>query len=128
MNDQDRQAMDQDQAPKTTRVFIVQDSPRQSFTPAAKFGEIQPPLFRAHTQVYYEPTEAINRVHDQLTAADFSDQDFLVLNGDPVLMCMVFAVAVDFTDGAINLLKWDRRDNEYVAIQIQDVFHREGGE
>ncbi len=115
-----------------TRVFIVQDSTRQSFTPAEKFGEIQTPLFRAHTQVYYEPTEAISRVHDQLIAAEFSDQDFLVLNGDPVLMCMAFAVAADFTDGAINLLKWDRRANdgrgEYVPIQIQDVFHREGGE
>lgn len=128
MNDQDRKAMDQDQAPSRTRVFIVQDSSRQSFQPAERFGEIQQPLFREHTQVYYEATEAISRVHDQLIKADFSDQDFLVLNGDPVLMCMAFAVAVDLTDGAINLLKWDRRANEYVAIQIQDVFHREGGE
>ncbi len=116
-----------------TRVFIVQDSSRQSFTPAEKFGEIQKPLFREHTQVYYDPGEAIERVHDQLNAAEFSDQDFLVLNGDPVLMCMAFAVATDLTDGAINLLKWDRRAGqdgrgEYVAIQIQDVFHRDGGE
>lgn len=110
-----------------SRVFIVQDSSRQDFTPAKEFGEIQTPLFQQHTQVYYEPTEAINRVHDQLTAAEFNETDYIILNGDPVLIAFVMAIAADFTDGHLKVLKFDRRENCYVAIVVHDIFHRDGG-
>lgn len=110
-----------------SRVFIVQDSSRQSFTPAEKFGEIQTPFFPEHIQVYRVSEEAVDRVYDQLTAVKFSDQDFLILNGDPVLIFIMGCAIADYTDSSVNLLKWDRREHVYVAIQIPEVCHRESG-
>lgn len=111
-----------------SRVFIVQDNSRQDFTPAKEFGEIQRPFFPQHTQVYYDSSEAIDRVHEQLTAKEFHPRDYIILNGDPVLIAFVMAVAADFTDGWLRLLKFDRREMCYVAIEVKDIFHRDGGE
>lgn len=110
-----------------SRVFIVQDNSRQNFTPAAKFGEIQTPFFPAHAQVYYETKEYINRVHDQLTAVGITADDYIILNGDPVLIGFIMTVSADYTDGHIKLLKYDRHEKAYVPIEVKDIFHRDGG-
>lgn len=105
------------------RVFVVQDNPRIDVTPAQKFGEIKC-LFRAHDQVYHETTEAVTRVHDQLK--NIEEDDYLVMSGDPCLMVVVACVAADLLDGKLNLLKWDRREHQYVAVRFSDVFNRSG--
>jgi len=92
------------------------------------FGAVQKPLFPERTQVYFDSSEAIKRVHDRLTADNFTEDDFIILNGDPVLIAFVTAIAADYTDGRLKVLKFDRRENTYVPIEINDIFQREGGE
>lgn len=107
-----------------SNVYVVQDNSRMDFSPAEEFGPIKKMLFREHTQVYYESTEAINRVHAQLK--DFTSEDYLLLNGDPVLIGIAIAVAADYCDGQIQLLKFDRREHRYLIVKISDIFNKEG--
>ena len=111
---------------QTPRVFLVQDNPRLGFGPAEKFGTLQDPLFPGHVQVYRDPASTVQKIHQQLTSLDFNRSDYLILSGDPVLMAITTAVAADFCDGHLRLLKFDRRDKIYFEIVIEDVFHRDG--
>lgn len=47
---------------------------------------------------------------------DFSDDDYLLLVGDPILIGIATAVASDINNGVVNFLKWDREASAYLEI------------
>ncbi len=62
-----------------------------------------------------------NRIKRKLE--NFSDEDYLVLIGDPSAIGIVCAAAAAKNNGRFKLLKWDRREKLYVPIQI-DLFYK----
>ncbi len=97
------------------RVFIPQESPGKNVIPAAKFGELVT-IFDAHKQVMLSPAPATNAINHALR--NFSDDDYLLLIGDPVLVGVCCSVAAKFNSGRMKLLKWDRQEHRYYVIQV----------
>jgi len=49
---------------------------------------------------------------------DFSDNDYLLLIGDPAIIGLCCAIASDFNNGKFKVLKWDRNDKRYYDLEI----------
>ena len=47
----------------------------------------------------------------------FSDSDFLLAIGDPIAIGMSVAIAAGFNSGKIKMLKWDRQEHRYYALE-----------
>ena len=83
-------------------------------TPAAEWG--QPIILLQTKQTLLDPEPTIDVLHEKLK--DFSDDDYLVPIGDPVLMCAAAMVAALYNEGRVKMLKWDRLCKKYIPIQI----------
>lgn len=51
--------------------------------------------------------------------ADFSDDDYLLMVGNPVLCSMAAAIASDRNEGRIKFLQWHGKDRRYIPIEVQ---------
>ena len=49
---------------------------------------------------------------------DFSDDDYLLLMGDPAIIAVAGAVVSDVNGGRFKVLKWDRDEKRYYDIEI----------
>jgi len=49
---------------------------------------------------------------------DFSDDDYLLLIGDPAIIAVCGAIAADINNGKFKVLKWDRNDKIYYDLEI----------
>lgn len=101
------------------RVFIVCEPMRQGatyidFTPAVKHGELH--VLLPYTQSMLAPVPTVRMLREKLK--DFSDDDYLIATGDPVLIGAACMVAGEFNNGKIKFLKWDRIQEAYYAIQV----------
>lgn len=48
----------------------------------------------------------------------FTEQDYLLLVGSPVLIALAFAIAAEYTDGRVKVLQWSGRDG-YIPVDIK---------
>jgi hypothetical protein len=48
---------------------------------------------------------------------DYSDEDFLLAMGDPIAIGLAVAIAANNNGGRVKMLKWDRRELRYYAIE-----------
>ena len=49
---------------------------------------------------------------------NFNDDDYLLLIGDPSIIGVACAVASDINMGRFKVLKWDRRREKYLPLEI----------
>lgn len=92
-------------------------------SPARAFGELVYLLENdpvpGRTQTYVE---------DMAAALDnFSDEDFLLLTGSPVLIGVAFALAADANGGRVRVLQYNRKHGRYEEIPCS-VWSDEPGE
>ena len=87
---------------------------KMDFSPAMEYGELE--VLLAHSQSLLAPVPTIRRLREKLET--FSDEDYLLPVGDPVLMSTVAMVASYFNHGRVKFLKWDRIQRKYLAIQV----------
>lgn len=105
-------------------VFAVQqqmrfDQDRKELVPrftsidkARKWGEIVYLLSpSAHP---FNPDRVLGDIHEKLRR--FSDDDYLLLIGNPGLIGMATAIAAYHNNGSVKLLQWSGRHNEYTEI------------
>lgn len=102
-----------------TRVENGQQVKSMDITPAAKWGELV--IVLQSSQSLIAPVPTIRTINEVL--AKFDDLDYLLPIGDPVLMCAVASIAARQNNGRIRFLKWDRRNMDYMVIQM-DLNHR----
>ena len=102
-------------------VYVVQESMKFNLLPAAEYGELQTLLPSGQVMLATAPT--IRSLRDKLRT--FSDSDFLLAIGDPLAIGLSVAIAAGFNGGKIKMLKWDRRELRYYAIEanIQGAGH-----
>lgn len=94
-------------------VYVTCEPQGFDLTPAVQFGQIK--ILLQHSQSLLAPVPTIRKLKELL--ADFSDDDYILPVGDPVLMCTVAMVAALSNKGRVKFLKWDRIQKAYLVIQ-----------
>lgn len=112
-------------------VYIVQDQKyadknnelrsKFDFSSAEQYGELRFVLKPNSSPFDVEP--AIRRMHNVLK--DFSDEDFLLLIGNPVLLGLAVAIASDYNDGNVKMLQWSGTKQSYIPVIAEDIFNWE---
>ena len=108
---------------KDPKVYLVQEiptdretgQPKIDITPALKYGEIKI-MFPRLKQMQFSPGPMVMEIKNSLK--NFTQDDYLLLYGDPAIIGVVCAVASDITNGKCKLLKDDRRQFSYYAIEL----------
>lgn len=65
----------------------------------------------------FNPELVLGDMHEKL--GNFSDNDHLLLIGNPGLIGMATAIAAHYNDGSVKFLQWSGRHNEYTEIQAK---------
>lgn len=103
-----------------SKVFVVCEplsrdgAAKIDLSPAAEYGEIE--VLLSHSQSLLAPVPTVRKLREKLE--NFSDNDYILPVGDPVLMSTVATVASFFNHGRIKYLKWDRIQRKYLVIQV----------
>lgn len=96
-------------------IYVVQEMPNHDLAPAMKFGEMKI-LLPPYNQIAFSTAPTIRTLRHKLR--NYSDQDFLLLAGDPVAIGLACSVAAFFNHGRYTALKWDRREHIYIPVKI----------
>jgi len=96
------------------KVYLVQDTGKHNFIPAREYGDIEP-LLPFGYQISFDSKYAISEIKKGLR--DINYGDYVLLAGDPALIGFTVAIAADYLDGEVNLLKWDRQEKTYIPIK-----------
>ena len=102
-------------------VFITQEVPGRDITKTSKYTA-QKILIPAKEQVALSAQPTVRRINRLLRK--FNDKDYLLLSGDPVIIGISCAVAMSNNIGKLNILKWDRQDEEYYPVTV-DIYDKE---
>lgn len=105
-------------------VFVVQrqlkyDKEKKELSPkfptinkAEIFGELEDVLSpSAHP---FDSESVLGDIHECLSR--FSDDDYLLLIGNPILIGMCVTVAAYYNDGKVKMLQWSGRHLKYTEI------------
>lgn len=108
-----------------SKVFIVQNQKRRDpmtreyvakfdVSPALQYGTLVELLDNNASPFYPE------RVHVDLRErlVDFSDDDYILCIGNPILIAMAFAVAADFNEGRVKVLQWSTQERRYICVPV----------
>lgn len=102
-------------------VFVVcepvshkEGSSKYDLSPAMEYGELE--VLLGHSQSLLAPVPTIRKLREKL--ASFSDSDYILPVGDPVLMSTVAMIASNMNHGRVRFLKWDRIQRKYLIIQV----------
>ena len=101
-------------------VYIVQDSPGKNFLPAKNYGELRVLLSPHDTELGIN--DIAEKLHQKLSS--IKSDDYLLLVGDPAIIGIVSAIALDLTDGCLNLLRWNRSRYEYIVERVEEIWQK----
>jgi hypothetical protein len=104
-----------------TTVFVTQEIDGRDFFPARKFGTLEL-ILPSTAQVVLSVDPTLRKIRRALK--DFSDNDFLLLSGDPIIMGLCMMVASDINRGKVQTLKWDKREKDYYPVKV-DFYGKE---
>jgi hypothetical protein len=84
-------------------------------SPAKGFGELVV-LQPANTASMFFPVPTVRELKDKLRG--FGEEDYVLAIGDPSLIATVSMLAGERNHGRVKMLKWDRLQRCYIAVQI----------
>ena len=103
-------------------VYLIQDvpgtkagTPKINIVGAQKYGEIKS-LLPELSQIIFSPGPLVRKLRHGLK--HFTENDHLLLTGDPALIGVACSIVSDITNGKFNLLKWDKQERKYYPIEI----------
>ena len=103
-------------------VYIIQHitgtqagNPKINIMGAQKYGEFKF-LLPEFSQMIFSPGPLVFKLRQGLK--DFTENDHLLLTGDPALIGVACSIVSDITNGKYNLLKWDKQERKYYPIKI----------
>ena len=109
-------------------VYIIQEiagtkdgRPKINIMGAAEYGTFKF-LLPELSQIIFSPGPLIFKLRKGLQ--NYSQQDFLLLTGDPAIIGVACSIVSDLTNGKYQLLKWDKQERKYYPIQIN--LHEKG--
>ena len=98
---------------KGMTVYIVQEMRGRDLSDAVTFGDIEV-LIPASEQASFS-TQPLRQLTRNLSK--FTDDDYLLLSGDPVIIGLAASIASRYNMGRYKMLKWDRLDNKYYPLE-----------
>jgi len=109
-------------------VYVIQEiagtrdgRPKINIMGAAQYGVFKF-LLPELSQIIFSPGPLIFKLRKGLK--DYRQKDFLLLTGDPAIIGVACSIVSDMTNGKYNLLKWDKQERKYYAIEIN--LHEKG--
>lgn len=101
------------------KVYITQATPHD-LASATKYGELVVILKQAKDQTF-APQPVLRFMKQGLK--DFTDEDFLLLVGDPIAMALAVNAAAQANNGRVKLLKWSKKHECYYPVEV-DLYDR----
>ena len=95
-------------------VYIIQEMGR-NVRSAEKFGDLKV-MLPDNKQIVLSAGPLTFKLKQELK--NFSDDDYLLLMGDPTLIGVACAVASEINRGKFKVLKWDRDEKTYYSIEM----------
>lgn len=92
----------------------MQESLKHNFSPAAEYGILK--VLCPPGDISVDARPMVLRVREKL--ANFNDQDYLVLTGDPIMIGIAMVEAECANNGIVNVLKWNRKTGKYFAVRL----------
>lgn len=110
----------------TSRVYVLQDMQGHDYSPAEVFGQL---VFVSsddiNSRLSIVGTPANRLVVARLFAVlrEFREGDFLVVDGNPILIAIALQFLVTVKNVGVKLLKWDNRAHDYrVTFYSANIF------
>lgn len=97
------------------KVFVVQEVSGRNILSAEKYGELEL-LLPNNSQIVLSSGPTVRRLNQKLK--NFSDDDYLLLMGDPSAIGIACAIASSNNRGRFKCLKWDKREFRYYPVEI----------
>ena len=104
------------------KVYLIQEvpgtkagTPKINIVGAKKYGDVIS-LLPELSQIIFSPGPLIFKLRKLLK--NFRPEDYLLLTGDPAIICVACSIVSDITNGKYNLLKWDKQERTYYPIAI----------
>ena len=95
-------------------VYIVQEMRGRNVTDATNFGDLEILITADEQTASFSTQPTIRKLNRML--ANFSDDDYLLLTGDPAAIALAAAVAARQNNGRFKMLKWDRQEAKYFPL------------
>ena len=96
-------------------VFVVQEVVGKNILSAEKYGDLEL-LLPEGSQLVLSTAPTVRRLKSKLK--NFSDDDYLLLMGDPSAIGIACAVASSNNRGRFKCLKWDKREYKYYPVEV----------
>ena len=107
---------------KLPTVYVLQEiagtrdgRPKINIMGASQYGRIKF-LLPELSQIIFSPGPLVLKLRQLLR--DYKPTDYLLLTGDPAIIGVACSIVSDLTNGKYNLLKWDKQERKYYAIEI----------
>jgi len=104
------------------KVYVIQEiagtkagNPKINIIGASRYGEFKF-LLPEFSQMIFSPGPLIYKLRQGLK--NFTQEDYLLLTGDPAIIGVACSIVSDITNGKYNLLKWDKQERKYYPIEI----------
>lgn len=101
-------------------VYVVSETLQHNITGAMDYGRLET-ILPPNAQIAFSVVPTVNRIKRKLR--NFTDQDYLLLIGDPSAIGITCAVAAMNNNGRFKCLKWDKRERRYIPLEI-DLFKK----
>jgi len=115
-------SMEESRKVKSSIVYVIQEiagtkegRPKINILGAAEYGTFKF-LLPELSQMIFSPGPLIFKLRKGLK--DYTNEDFLLLTGDPAIIGVACSIVSDITSGKFNLLKWDKQERKYYPIHI----------
>lgn len=92
-------------------------APRYDLSPAEEYGELE--FLLSPISVPNKPMEVIETLRKKLQ--DFSDDDYLLLIGNPCFIAFSCAIAADINDGRVSLLQYNGARKKYYVVKAEGL-------
>ena len=103
-------------------VYVIQEvagtkagNPKINIMGASNYGDFKF-LLPEFSQMIFSPGPLVFKLRQGLK--NFTDNDHLLLTGDPALIGVACSIVSDITGGKYKLLKWDKQESKYYPISI----------
>ena len=103
-------------------VYVVQESVGKNILPATEYGNLE--VLLPPGQIVLSPGPTLARLRKNLK--NFSDDDYLLMIGDPIAIALAAMVASDLNNGRVKFLKWDNHGKKYFPISTNIFGYKEG--
>ena len=104
------------------KVYVIQDvpgtregRPKINIIGASQFGDLKV-LLPENAQIILSSGPLVFKLKKLLK--DYTQEDYLLLTGDPAIIGVACSIVSDITNGKYNVLKWDKQERKYYPIEI----------